>query len=417
MWDISKKFFKMNWVLLLSIVLISTDGFAKIVTRAEGRAALQQEIAKQAERDKVDPRPIEQVITTPTAEPTRFTQTEAHLSLPAVRKLITKNYKVEPYLNIVSQALVNEAKHRNTHYAFYNTTSNIWRLTQDLDTRLFARFNPGVDSSQFKFLRFNNEYINKTAQGFLINELKQKGLVDDNTETGMIILSANLALIANVGFKGECSWEYFVHPQGHKTPWRELYENIMAKYGLTDKYIDELMKLTDIYDTKEDTILQVFIPKNKVDEIGYLAWVKGIPAHGETIDLIKAKAGKKGFMEGIKPTMEKLTEDFAQQKEKNPLYKSMMEGIVAGDFSLDSFLKVYCNKPWDLKEINDVTARLLFTPSVLGNPKSGVIIYRLSMVPHNKLKEYNDRLNAIIDKLVAAKEAAEDVAVKTAGKK
>jgi hypothetical protein len=414
MWDMSKKFFKMSWVMVLSIVLISTDGFAKIVTRAEGRAALQQETAKQAERDKVDVRPLEEVITTPDSKPNRFTQTEAHLYLPAVRKLITKHYKVEPYLNIVSQAIVNEAKHRNTHYAFYNTTSNMWRVAQDLDTLLFARFHPGVDSSQFKFLRFNNEFINSTAQGFLVNELKQKGLVDDNTATGMILLSVNLSLFGNVGFPGECSWEYFVNPQGHKSPWRELYENMMNKYGLTHKYIDELMKLTDIYDTEEDTILQVFIPKNKVDEIGYLAWVKGIPAHGDTIELIKKKAGKKGFMQGVKPTMEKLTEDFAQQKEKNPLYKGMMESIVAGDFSLDSFLKVYCNEPWDLKEINDVTARLLFTPSVLGNPKSGVIIYRLSMVPHQKLKEYKDRLNAIIDKVVAAKEAEEDAQLKTA---
>jgi hypothetical protein len=290
----------------------------------------------------------------------------------------------------------------------------MWRVPQDLDTRLFARFNPTTSTQQFKFLRFNNEFVNKTAQGFLVDELKQKGLVDDNSDTGLIILSVNLALFGNVGFPGECSWDYFVNPPDRPIPWLSLYQNMMNKYGLTHKYIDELMKLADIYNTKENTILQIFIPKDKVDEIGYLAWVKGIPAHGDTIELIKKRAGKKGFKLGVKPTMEKLTEEFAQQKESNPLYKDMMAGIIAGDFSLEAFLKVYCNAPWDLKEINDVSARLLFTPSVLGNPKSGVILYRLSMVSHDKLKEYNDRLNAIIDKLVAAKEAEEDAQSKTA---
>lgn len=383
-----------------------------ISLRKAGRAAMLKEMTKQAERDWVNPETMQEVIVAPATKVNRFTQSEAHLSLSFVRNLISKNYKVEPYLDIISEALVNEAKYKNSHYAFYNTTSNMWRLAQDLDTRLFARFNPTGENKGFKFLRFNDEFINSTAQSFLVNELKQKGLVDDNTSTAAILLSVNLSLFGNVGFPGECSWQYFVKPPEHRKPYRDTYEKMMVKYGLTDKYIDELMKLADIYDTEEDTILQVFIPRDKVDEIGYLAWVKGIPFHGETIDLIKKLAGSKAFTR-VKPTMEKLTANFARQKESNPLYKSMMEGIVAGDFSLSSFLKVYCNKPWDLKEINDVTARLLFTPDVLGNPQSGVIINRLSTVSHAKLKEYNDQLNAIIEKMVSEKEAREDMQAKT----
>lgn len=376
--------------------------------RNMGRAEFAQEVAKQAERDGLDQRPLEEIVAAPDTKPNRFTQTEAHLFLPAIRELITKNYKVEPYLNIISEAIVSEAKYRNTHYVFYNTTSNMWRLAQDLDTRLNARLNPGMANRQFKFLRFDNEFINSTAQGFLVNELKEKGLVDDNTSTGAILLSVNLSLFGNVGFPGECSWQYFVSPQSHKSPWRETYEKMMAKHGLTDKYIDEIMQLVDVYDTTEDTIVQVFIPKNKIDQIGYLAWVKGIPAHGDTINLILSNAKSKSFQYVLKPRLEKLTEQFAREKESNPLYQSMMEGIQAGDFSLDSFLKIYCNKPWDLKEINDVTARLLFTPDVLGNPQSGVIINRLSTAPHRKLKEYNDRLNTYIERMVAEKEARED---------
>jgi|GEM_PF-1283969 len=376
--------------------------------RKIGKVALIKEIARQEERDGLSEQPLQAVIEAPASQSNRFTQTEAHLFLPRIRELITTTYKVEPYLNLISKVIFNEAKYRDTHYAFYNTTSNMWRLAQDLDTRLFARFNPTIESDKFKFLRFNNEFINSTAQGFLVNELKEKGLVNDNTDIKSIMLSVNLSLFGNVGFSGECSWDYFVDPKSHAAPWRETYEKMMIKYGLTDKYIDELMTLVDIYNTKEDTILQILIPKNKVDEIGYLAWVRGIPAHGETVKFILNTASTKNYTFGTKPVFDKLTEEFAQQKETNPLYKSMIEDVEKGAFSLDSFLKVYCNKPWDLKEINDVTARLLFTPSVLGDPESGVIIQRLSTVPQIKLKEYNDRLNAIIEKMVAEKEAAED---------
>lgn len=386
-----------------------------VAQRGLGRAEYAKELAKQAERDGLVQPSLQEIIGSPDTKPNRFTQTEAHLSLPFVRELIAKNYKVEHYLDIVSEAIANEAKHRNTHYAFYNTTSNMWRLAQDLDTRLNARLNPVKSKNQFKFLRFEDDFfVNATAQGFLVNELKQKGLVDDNTATGAILLSVNLSLFGNVGFPGECSWQYFVSPQGHKAPWRETYEKMMAKHGLTDKYIDELMKLVDIYATAEDTILQVFIPKDKIDEIGYLAWVKGIPAHGETISFILNNAKSKSFQHVLKPRLENLTAKFAQEQENNPLYAKMMEGIQAGDFSLDAFLKVYCNKPWDLKEINDVTARLLFTPSVLGNPESGVIVIRLSKAHHRKLKEYNDKLNAIIEKMVIEKEAREDAAIAAA---
>jgi hypothetical protein len=406
MWNMNKNFFKIMWVVSLSMLLVSNNGFARVVNRAEGNAALQQEKVKQAERDNIRVQPIEELITAPDTKPNRFTQTEAHLFLPAVRELVEKNYKVEPYLDIISEAIVNEVEHRNTHYAFYNTTSNMWRLAQDLDTRLFARFNPGKEDESFTFLRFDDEYVNKTAQGFLVDELKKEGLVNDNTDIKAIILSVNFALLGNVGSPPECSWQYFVEPRGHTPPNRSTYEKMMAKYGLSDKYVDELISLVDIYKTKEDTIMQIFIPKNKIDKIGYLSWRRGIPAHQPTLDAIAKIAKKKGI--NIKESTDKMEKEFAKKKENNDLYVSMMEGIVKGDFSLDAFLKIYCNKPWDINNINDAQGRLLFTPDVLGNPKSGVIINRLSTVPRSKLKEYNNRLNALIDKMVAEKQKKED---------
>lgn len=367
--------------------------------------ALSKERKLQDVRDDIDSRPLNDIVDS--KESDRYTQSEAHMHLGFIRQLINKNYNVAPYLNVISTALVNESKFKNTHYVFYHTTSNMWRLTQDLYTQLFAYENPGVVDSKFKFLRYNDESVNATAQGWLAKELREKGLVDDNADAGAILLSANLSLFGNVGFPGECSWRYFVDPVEHKKPKRETYEAMMQKFGMTDKYIDEIMSLVDIYDTKEDTIVQILVPKNLVGKIGYLAWVKGIPAHEETIDLIKSTAKGQAF-EKVKPVMEQLTERFAKEKINNPLYKDMMASVKQGDFSLESYLKVYRNKPWELDNINDVTARLLFTPDVLLNPSSGVKFYRFSAAHRDQLKEYRIRLNELVDKLIADKEAREE---------
>jgi hypothetical protein len=306
--------------------------------------------------------------------------------------------------------IAKEGEYKNDYYVFYHTTANPWRLAQDLHKLLYARFS--ADSGikrEFKFLRFSGEHaVNTTPQEFLLNELKTKGLVDDNTETKFLMISVNLALFGNVGFPGECSWEYFIKPQEHAKPIRGVYQDMMGNFGLTDQYIDEIMSLADIYDTQEDTIIQIFVPKNKVDEIGYLAWVKGIPAHSETIDWILKNAKGKSFTKHVKPTMEKLTEDFSQAKEDNPLYDHMIQSIQAGDFSLEAFLKVYRNQPWKLKNINDVSARLLFTPDVLLNPDSGVKYYRYSTATRNQLKEYHKKLDEVVNKLVADKESRQE---------
>jgi hypothetical protein len=371
------------------------------------KIALDKTEAMQEARDAVDTPSLAEVVSF--TKPDRFTQTEAHLNLANIRELIRKSYQVEQYLDVISTVIANEAKFKDTHYAFYNTTSNSWRLGQDLYTRLFAYKNPIKVKKDFKFLRFNNEAITSTAQGFLVNELKEKGLVDDNTSIKAIMLSVNLSLFANVGFPGECSWDYFIKPRSHAVPLRAVYETMLTNFGMSHDFIDELMALVDIYDTKEDTIIQILVPKDKIDEIGYLAWVKGIPAHSETINWILQNAKSKNFQKHVKPVMEQLTETFAQEKDTNPLYTHMMEGIEAGEFSLDAFLKIYRNTPWQLKEINDLTARLLFTPNVLLNPDSGVKFYRFSTVTKDKLKEYNKKLNGIIDRMIAEKEARDKV--------
>jgi hypothetical protein len=336
----------------------------------------------------------------------RFTQSEAHMSLPEIKKLIAKNYDLKPYDKFIAAILSNEKKYKDGYYVFYHGTDNVWRLPQDLYTQLYAYFNPlGYRATKdFTFLRFEDEYGPSSAQEFLVAELKKSGLINDHGKMGAILLSANLALFGNVGVPSECTWEYFMKSRGHANPSRITYEKIMDKFGLTHKYIEQLMSLVKLYDTKEQTIVQIFVPKDKVDQIGYLSWIKGIPAHKETMDWVKRSVKNKTYPK-TQPAIVDLTETFKHEQEVNPIFKNLMERVEAGDFSLDDFLHMYRNNPEKIVDINDVMARLIFTPDVLLNPDSGVKFFRFSTATPERLQVYHQRLNEIVDKIIAEKNA------------
>ena len=347
----------------------------------------------------------------------RFTQTEAFLQLTRIRDLLSEesSSRYIPYLNIISDCLVKEQELKNSHYAFYHTTDNEWRLAQDVYTQLYIRQNPlGKKVGEtFTFLRFD-DFPELNAKEFLVNELKKNGLVNDTGELGAVLLSVNVSLFGNTGRPTSCTWDYFLKEIGHNVPDRKAYEKMMDKFGLTHKYIDQLLSLMKLYDTKENTLLQIFVPQNRIDDIGYLSWSKGMPLHEESIDWIKEYMKKKSWTHKQGKhvavwAMEDLAKQFKKEQEKNPLFKDLIESVQAGDFSVDGYLKGYRNKPWKTPDINNTQVRLIFSPDGLLNPAAGIQFYRYATVSKTKLKEYYKRLNEIIDKIITEKEGEENV--------
>src|SRR5438477_84701 len=106
-----------------------------------------------------------------------YTQSQAHMSVPAIKKLIAATYDTKPYEKLIKQVLDRE-KQYDDYYVFYHGTDNVWRLAQDLYTRLYA--NSKKISSQtmqdFIFLRFNEGLNDIAVNDFLINKLFYKYL-------------------------------------------------------------------------------------------------------------------------------------------------------------------------------------------------------------------------------------------------
>ena len=175
------------------------------------------------------------------------------------------------------------------------------------------------------------------------------------------------------------------------------------KFGLTHKYIDELMKLVELYQTKEQTILQIFIPKNLINKIGYLAWIRGIPADQEIMHMVLRSVQEKKF-EKTASALDYYTELFRQNQEKQPLFRGLMEKMKTEEFSLHYFLTFYRNRPADIEDINNFQARLFLTNSVLLNPFSGVKIFRCSTATAAQLQKYHEKLDMVINKMVSEKQ-------------
>lgn len=346
----------------------------------------------------------------------RFTQTEAYLQNPKLRQNILDTFKdkyaaYEPvrHMDIVSRAMAKEAEFRDTHWCFYHGISNEWNVWQDVYAALYDHFNPSEmgEDNKFVFLRKRGK-SQKSVKNFLVDTLEEHGLVDDNNELAGMLLSTNLTLFGNTGRqgRGECTWFYLFKDQDHALPSRERYQEAMDDFGLPYTYIDQLMQLADLFtDEKQQTLLQIFVPKNIVDDIGYVAWATGIPANKRIIKSVEKKIEQKEFVfKEKKPArlwaLEDLKTKFKTAQTKNPMFAEMVKEIEQGVYSLDAYLTRLCNTPSEVSDINTVQGRFLFSDELLLNPKSGIKMFRHDNIDSKKVQDYRRQLNALIKQIV-----------------
>jgi hypothetical protein len=345
--------------------------------------------------------------------PDNYTQTEAYLQQSKLRELVTTEFKhdfeIVRHMGVISRVLAKEAELRKTHRVFYHGIINEWTVWQDTLTKLSNHFNASAKKSgEFIFLRTKGGGVDEPTKEFLISQLQANGLVDDNNETRGLLLSTNFSPFGNTGFEGESTWRFFIHAHSHTEPSKEMYEKIMDEFGLSYTYIKELMDLVPMLRSKHEALLQIFIPKTIVDDTAYLAWVTGVPAHDEIISWVRTNVKNKKYTSGGGKTgemraLESLKKNFKKEQEKNKTFRDLLETIEKGDYSVNGYLNIYCNKPWELPDLNYSQARLILTNDMLLNPQSGIEMFRYNEIDHKLQEQYEERLDQIIKKIIAAK--------------
>ncbi len=351
----------------------------------------------------------------------KYTQTEALLSIPAIKNLVYKKY---PYLKtkrgnkFLKKILRIEKKYKATHYVFYHAFTKAWMVPQDLMYELTKKLRPLTSKLPlFRFLRWQ-DFERITAADFLMKEISSEGLINDNDPKHRAsLLSVNLALFGNIDFEGESTFHYFMNPTSHATVSPEIIKGILAIFDLPLTHLDEILELDEKYlspekkaggKPKAQILLQIFVPKKLVDDVGYLSWVQGIPYEKELVAMVDnmartSLAHQPGFLTGTQPILKQIKDRFKNDKEKDPLYAKIMKHIKKGKFRLSTFLQKYTNEPATIPGIANIQARLLFTDTLLLNPSSNILFYTHDYIPRADKEKYKKELNSIVQSIVLEK--------------
>ncbi len=349
------------------------------------------------------------------------TQTEAHLSVPVIQKEVERIYdfsKNNYYKELYNQVVVREREHSDC-YCFYSAFTNEWRVPQDLYLAIYESITPVStvikDFRAFRWIPVDHQ----TPEQYLKNEFLNNGMVNDNDfQVKAYLLSTNLALFGNVGFPGECTFEYFINAKSHAFVDDAVFKGVLDIFDdptqyksgeepVLYKYIPRIKRLTNLLSStplsnfkKPQSLSQICIPKSLVDEVGYISWVQGIPYEDKLVNWISVESqsqlGKQPVFTYAAPVLKNVRKLFKDEKQKHPLFKEVLEGIEQGKYRLSTILEEYINNPRLVPGLNNLQARLIITPKYMGNVASGIKVYLYDRISTENKKKYEQELSAIV---------------------
>lgn len=343
-----------------------------------------------------------------------LTQTEGLLSVKKLRRRARYQGDIAQHKNIIKQAMKKERELRKNYYVFY-TAIPYMRLFQDVTRKLYKRAIGrlgALKDREFQFIRYTYDdpaYKQfDTASDFLINEFKTHGFIDDNeVRLKTILVSTNLALFGNSGHLGESTWNYFNNPQPWAAARKDWLQASLKSFGYSTQFLDELLELNTIIKSNKGDLFQIFVPKETINEVGYLSWRLGIPYDRELISAVFG--GRYIKYEDLKQVIVDFRRKWKNgDPEKQKIVNDLIEKIRNGNFYLTTALNRYKKFPKKFP-INHWQARLLIDARHLLNPESGIRIFRYSTLDPEIEQEYNERLRAIVDRMESDRKVSQQI--------
>jgi hypothetical protein len=350
-----------------------------------------------------------------------MTQSEAHLSIPWIRQAVEDAYHINdnPFFQRLWLAVqAREKEFNDTHYVFYTAYANEWRLLQDLYLKLFERLHPlTMDLRNFRAFRWMDVKTKKPEE-YVKEQMYKYGLVDDRQKAvKRYLLSTNLALFGNVGYFGECTFEYFLNLKEGRLkrlePDVEGIKQILDIFGASRSYIRDIKRIADYLEGEEvllylgnrervkwpQSIAQIFIPKYMVNEIAYLSWVIGIPYEPELIRFITRTNQKNPDFGKFKRNLEDIKEMFKDKKAEHMLFRQVIENIEQRKYAISPVLDAYKSHPAQVPDLNYLQARLVVDP-YSWSIGSGIRVFDYDTISYANKIAYERELNRVVDKIV-----------------
>lgn len=282
---------------------------------------------------------------------------------------------------IINKAIDREIQFYDTHFVLYHGQKREFLLTQDIYKKLYEKINK-VRLRKFIFLRIPNdefdEYKNMTK--FLRrNDPYQYGF-DNDPYINKHILSVNASLFGNSLYTinkyiSECTFKYFVRSQNITSMdfldlCEDAFETLQINslfYNYTTDLIDLISLLSNYEKEKTGILLQIFIPKEKINNITYRAKVQGNPFYQTSIMQFDTSSA-----------ISEYTNTLIRMQNNRSFYNNYFANMF---------------------DIDELQFRLLLTNDVILNPNSGVNIFRYTNITPN-LTSYKQKLSILINKII-----------------
>jgi hypothetical protein len=359
------------------------------------------------------------------------------------------------YKRLRDRIVANEMLHPD-YYCFYHAQDPRMRIAADLYKRAYATYHRIRVPDDFHFFRFPtpgdftfSRYFDVSS--FLVEKITKDGMIDDNDgDTKLHIISANLSLFGSINHAGEETFHYFQIGKGQTDldpSW--FVKSFFQKFGFDDSVVSLLMQAGDLIDSSEGSLFQILVPKTSVDDVAYLAHPHGIPFDDELLDDIHAIGDIRyawqefaEFDENGDPllrrrlTREKMNDELTR-KLKDPAIRHMsartIERVKRGEYRPSRVLEEYRRNPAAFvsgeragliahhqrapdhvgqgkKSKHEVMrilnrplfmqARVLLSTYHMLRPDGGIKIFRYTTVAPEQMTAYEDLVNLMCSQLI-----------------
>jgi len=338
------------------------------------------------------------------------TQTEGYLSqitleAALINQLGLTEADLERLKPLIQEVIERERDHPE-YYAFYHGMNKDVMIALDMLKQIYTR-SEKVQVEGFEFLRVPTALVQDQTPAQFFERYKDRlkytllNYFDNAPEIGAQILSTNLALPGNL-IPGESTIYYFSKSKNNIIRVYAIINSIIdflfANASLPEDYINivkelillKTFKIQHILEVKDyGLLLQIFIPKNLVDQTVYISEVAGLPVKGK----YKFKASL-----------------LLQTLQKNPqLLKRRLKGLQAriilnrNLFSRPGIVKIYryhmmseeAYNSWYLPSVQQVTNEL-FNIWLLQPPIASIIEENTLVILQALESENSDEVQAAL---------------------
>jgi len=212
-----------------------------------------------------------------------ITQTEAYLK--RYESLIKAQW--EHWLAVkdssIQQLLEREKRFAPTHYVLYHAHNRDLIIFHDFLKEFYSYLDLENHPEHFVFMR--------SRELGQINHANANSYLDENADpndcfdyVAAQMMAVNLSLYGNHFWPGECSFDYWISNRSARAPWiRSCFAGLWTHYNLPESYLDELMQLQSYLNEASGSLVQIMIPKDRLDDVAYLCHAFGSPYSDELL--------------------------------------------------------------------------------------------------------------------------------------